>query len=87
MSRCPLGGCSFDKYDSFRSWKLPFHAGISGRIWGTFLPSEAAPSEDKAPRGVSILARDLQSVVFYDSKGTFMGVRRPDSGKPIEVCC
>lgn len=40
-----------------------------------------------APRGVSILARDLQSVVFYDSKGTFIGVRRPDSGKPIEVRC
>lgn len=72
------------------SFNLPMaslegNPGISGRIWGTFLPSEAAPSEDKAPRGVSILARDLQSVVFYDSKGTFMGVRRPDSGKPIEV--
>ena len=62
-------------------------AGISGRIWGTFVPSEAAASEDVAPRGVSILARDLQSIVFYDSKGTFVGVRRPDSGKPIEVCC
>ena len=24
-------------------------------------------------------------MVFYDSKGTFIGVRRPDSGKPIEV--
>ena len=60
-------------------------AGVSGRIWATFLPSEAAPADGTAPRGVSILARDLQSVVFYDSKGTFVGVRRPDSGKPIEV--
>ena len=34
---------------------------------------------------VAVLARDLQSVVFYDSKGQFVGVRRPGSGKPIEV--
>jgi cytochrome c biogenesis protein len=33
----------------------------------------------------AVLARDLQQVVIYDSKGQFVGVRRPGSGKPIEV--
>jgi len=54
-------------------------------VWGTFLPSEAPAADGSAPRGVSILARDLQSVAFYDGSGTFVGVRRPDSGKPIQV--
>lgn len=33
----------------------------------------------------AVLARDPQSVVFYDSKGQFVGVRRPGSGKAIQV--
>jgi hypothetical protein len=33
----------------------------------------------------TVLARDPQSVIFYDSKGQFVGVRRPGSGKPIQV--
>lgn len=33
----------------------------------------------------AVLARDLQQVVIYDSKGQFVGVRRPGSGKPIQV--
>ena len=37
------------------------------------------------PPLLSVLARDPQSVVFYDSKGQFVGVRRPGSGNPIEV--
>lgn len=32
-----------------------------------------------------MLARDLQQLVFYDSKGAFVGVRRPGSGSPITV--
>lgn len=59
--------------------------GVSGRLWATFLPAES-PSEGApgvAPRGVSILARDMQSVAIYDSNGDFVGIRRPDSGKPI----
>ncbi|KAG1655284.1 hypothetical protein FOA52_007980 [Chlamydomonas sp. UWO 241] len=59
--------------------------GIAGRLWGGFLPiSEPGPG-GAAPKGVSVLARDPQSVVIYDSKGAFVGVRRPGSGKPIEV--
>jgi hypothetical protein len=33
----------------------------------------------------AVLARDPQSVIFYDSRGQFVGVRRPGSGKPIQV--
>lgn len=60
-------------------------AGVSGRLWGTFLPAEAPSDSGVAPRGVSILARDMQSVAIYDSRGEFVGIRRPDSGKPIMV--
>lgn len=59
--------------------------GIAGRLWGSFLPIAAPGINGEAPKGISILARDPQSVVIYDSKGKFVGVRRPDSGKPIEV--
>jgi len=74
--------------------ELPFGSlegrpGISGRLWGSYLPVAAMTLQEaeqgKAPRGVSILARDPQSVIFYDSRGQFVGVRRPGSGKPIEV--
>ncbi len=33
----------------------------------------------------AVLARDPQSVVVYDSSGSFVGVRRPGSGKPLAV--
>ncbi len=58
--------------------------GVAGRLWATFLPI-APPQEGQPPRGISIVARDLQSVIFYDANGQFVGVRRPGSGKPIEV--
>lgn len=60
----------------------------SGKLYAAFLPvadPEAAQREGKVPRGISFLARDLQSVVIYDSTGKFVGVRRPGSGKPINV--
>ena len=70
--------------------RLPFASlegkpGISGRLWGSFLPLSAPGANGEAPKGISILARDPQSVIIYDSAGKFVGVRRPDSGKPIEV--
>lgn len=54
-------------------------------MWGTFLPAEEPTSDTEAPRGVSILARDMQSVAIYDARGQFVGIRRPDSGRPIEA--
>jgi cytochrome c biogenesis protein len=63
-------------------------ANTSGKLYAAFLPladPNEAQREGKAPKGISFLARDLQSVVIYDSKGTFIGVRRPGSGKPLNV--
>lgn len=62
--------------------------GVNGKLYATFLPvgdPAEAQREGRAPRGVSFLAKDLQSVVVYDSSGKFVGVRRPGSGKPITV--
>ena len=56
--------------------------GFQGRIWGTFLPLSF---DDDQRRGISLVARDFQSVAIYDSKGAFAGVRRPESKKPIVV--
>ena len=68
-------------------WTSTAVAGVSGRLWGTFLPAEEPTSDTEAPRGVSILARDMQSVAIYDAQGQFVGIRRPDSGRPIEARC
>ncbi|KAI3428303.1 hypothetical protein D9Q98_006682 [Chlorella vulgaris] len=71
------------------AFQLPMAAlnGGDSKLYATFLPAEdpALAPPGTAPRGVSILARDLQTVTFYDSKGEFAGVRRLGSGKPIEV--
>lgn len=58
--------------------------GVSGKLYAAFLPL-GPPEDGRAPKGISFLARDLQSVVVYDSEGKFIGVRRPGSGKPIQV--
>lgn len=59
--------------------------GSDGKLYGSFLPLEAAPTADSTPKGISFLAKDLESVVVYDSSGKFVGVRRPTSKKPITV--
>jgi hypothetical protein len=47
-----------------------------------FIPVLQPPA---AAAAAAVLARDLETVTFYDSKGEFAGVRRAGSGKPIEV--
>jgi hypothetical protein len=37
------------------------------------------------PAAAAVLAHDLETITFYDSKGEFVGVRRAGSGKPINV--
>lgn len=60
--------------------------GIVGALWATFLPTSVSQDDPSGtPAGISILARDPQSVVLYDKEGKFAGVRRPGSGKPITV--
>ncbi|KAK4477087.1 hypothetical protein RD792_016295 [Penstemon davidsonii] len=53
------------------------------KLYGTFLPIQNADSNNL--KGISMLARDMQSIVLYDQEGKFAGVRRPNSKLPIEI--
>lgn len=53
------------------------------KLYGTFLP--VGDTNSSNVKGISMLARDLQSVVLYDLEGKFAGVRRPSSKLPIEI--
>ncbi|CAJ1933455.1 unnamed protein product [Sphenostylis stenocarpa] len=53
------------------------------KLFGTFLPVGNINSPDV--KGISMLARDLQSIVLYDTEGKFVGVRRPNSKLPINI--
>ncbi|GAU31687.1 hypothetical protein TSUD_63210, partial [Trifolium subterraneum] len=53
------------------------------KLYGTFLPVGDINSPDV--KGISMLARDLQSIVLYDKEGKFAGVRRPNSKLPINI--
>ncbi|KAJ8763467.1 hypothetical protein K2173_002350 [Erythroxylum novogranatense] len=53
------------------------------KLYGTFLPIGTA--DDTNVKGISMLARDLQSIVLYDQEGKFVGVRRPNSKLPIDI--
>uniref|UniRef100_A0A803LP21 ResB-like domain-containing protein n=1 Tax=Chenopodium quinoa TaxID=63459 RepID=A0A803LP21_CHEQI len=53
------------------------------RLYGTFLPVGNDNSQNV--KGISMLARDLQSIVLYDQDGKFVGVRRPNSKLPIDI--
>ncbi|KAL6636852.1 hypothetical protein ACP70R_024424 [Stipagrostis hirtigluma subsp. patula] len=55
------------------------------KLFGTFLPLEDSDSSNSNVKGISMLARDLQSIVLYDQDGKFVGVRRPSSKLPIEI--
>jgi len=82
------GGSSGEGSVNLPMASLQGQPGVNGKMYATFLPiadPEQTQREGKAPRGVSFIAKDLQSVVVYDSSGQFVGVRRPGSGKPITV--
>ncbi|KAL5562588.1 hypothetical protein UlMin_032335 [Ulmus minor] len=53
------------------------------KLYGTFLPVGDVNSSNV--KGISMLARDLQSIILYDKEGKFAGVRRPNSKLPIEI--
>ena len=77
-------------YDQETSLLLPMAdlegtGALAGRAWGGFLPTRDATEPGTRPGGVSFVARDLQSVVLYGEVGKFVGVRRPGSGKTIQV--
>ncbi|ERN17597.1 hypothetical protein AMTR_s00059p00156080 [Amborella trichopoda] len=53
------------------------------KLYGTFLP--VGDTNSSNVKGISMLARDLQSIVLYDQEGKFAGVRRPSSKLPIDI--
>lgn len=53
------------------------------KLYGTFLP--VGNDDSQNVKGISMLARDLQSIVLYDQEGKFVGIRRPNSKLPIEI--
>ncbi|OMO73802.1 hypothetical protein CCACVL1_17137 [Corchorus capsularis] len=53
------------------------------KLFGTFLP--VGDTNSPNVKGISMLARDLQSIILYDQQGKFFGVRRPNSKLPIEI--
>ncbi|KAL7246752.1 hypothetical protein ACSBR2_001793 [Camellia fascicularis] len=53
------------------------------KLFGTFLP--VGNSGSLNVKGISMLARDLQSIVLYDQEGKFAGIRRPNSKLPIDI--
>ncbi|XP_043709572.1 cytochrome c biogenesis protein CCS1, chloroplastic [Telopea speciosissima] len=53
------------------------------KLFGTFLPVGGADSPNV--QGISMIARDLQSIFLYDQEGKFVGVRRPGSKLPIDI--
>lgn len=55
------------------------------KAWGGFIPIGEAPAGGGKPKGIVMYARDFQQVIIYGSDGQFVGVRRPGSGRPIEV--
>ncbi|CAA0807584.1 Cytochrome c biogenesis protein CCS1-chloroplastic [Striga hermonthica] len=54
------------------------------KLYGTFLPV-GDNSESTDLKGISMLARDMQSIVLYDQEGKFAGIRRPNSKLPIDI--
>ncbi|KAI3985909.1 hypothetical protein MKX01_038991 [Papaver californicum] len=54
------------------------------KLFGTFLPIGGSADAPDV-KGISMLARDLQSIILYDEEGKFVGVRRPNSKLPIDI--
>lgn len=61
----------------------PLQVNGDKKLYGTFLPIGNTDSTNV--KGISMLARDMQSIVLYDKEGKFAGVRRPNSKLPIEI--
>ncbi|KAI6677805.1 hypothetical protein NL676_038601 [Syzygium grande] len=53
------------------------------KLFGTFMP--VGDTDASSVKGISMLARDLQSIILYDQDGKFAGVRRPNSELPIDI--
>lgn len=81
---------SFSALQILKDGEGPFNLAVAPlklngdkKLFGSFLPIGNADSPNV--KGISMLARDLQSIVLYDQEGKFVGVRRPNSNLPIEI--
>ncbi|CAK8576563.1 unnamed protein product [Lathyrus sativus] len=72
-----------DKEGPFNLAMAPLKINGDKKLYGTFLPFGDVNSPNV--KGISMLARDLQSIVLYDTEGKFAGVRRPNSNLPINI--
>ncbi|KAF5178595.1 Cytochrome c biogenesis protein ccsb [Thalictrum thalictroides] len=72
-----------DNEGPFNLAMAPLKINGDKKLYGTFLPIGDANSSNV--KGISMLARDLQSIVLYDQQGKFVGVRRPDSNLPVDI--
>ncbi|XP_075504453.1 cytochrome c biogenesis protein CCS1, chloroplastic [Primulina tabacum] len=72
-----------DDAGPFNLAMAPLKVNGDKKLYGTFLPVGDTDSTDL--KGISMLARDTQSVVLYDQEGKFAGVRRPNSNLPIDI--
>lgn len=61
----------------------PLQVNGDKKLYGTFLP--IGDTNSSSVKGISMLARDLQSIILYDQEGKFVGVRRPDSNLPVDI--
>ncbi|KAG0466806.1 hypothetical protein HPP92_017787 [Vanilla planifolia] len=74
---------SKDGEGPFNLAMAPLQINGDKKLYGTFLP--IGETESSNVKGISMLARDLQSIVLYDQEGKFAGVRRPNSKLPIDI--
>ncbi|PIA55613.1 hypothetical protein AQUCO_00700135v1 [Aquilegia coerulea] len=72
-----------DNEGPFNLAMAPLKINGDKKLYGTFLPIGDVDSSNV--KGISMLARDLQSIVLYDQEGKFVGVRRPDSNLPVDI--
>ncbi|PIN02313.1 hypothetical protein CDL12_25174 [Handroanthus impetiginosus] len=72
-----------DDQGPFNLAMAPLQVNGDKKLYGTFLPVGDADSTNL--KGISMLARDMQSIVLYDQEGKFAGVRRPNSKLPIDI--
>ncbi|XP_024021236.1 cytochrome c biogenesis protein CCS1, chloroplastic isoform X1 [Morus notabilis] len=72
-----------DNEGPFNLAMAPLKINGDKKLFGTFLPIGDVNSPNV--KGISMLARDLQSIVLYDQEGKFVGIRRPNSKLPIEI--
>ncbi|XP_010521083.1 PREDICTED: cytochrome c biogenesis protein CCS1, chloroplastic isoform X2 [Tarenaya hassleriana] len=77
------GEVSKDGEGPFNLPMAPIKINGDKKLFGTFLP--VGETDSSNVKGISMLARDLQSIVLYDTEGKFSGVRRPNSKLPIEI--